>query len=413
MIHLVRYFLLSNLLIALTVLLTPSTLLAQGRWEVRSSDGFRARHSFSANAIGKLIYVIGGRDTSGGAGSELEVYDVDINRWSSPTVSGPEFKRASHRTALVGSQIYCFGGLDEHGDLDSSVWLFDVPSRSWSKLATSGQWSPRFDFASQIVENKIYVIGGIANFSAPTGMDVFDITTRQWSQPTTTGAYVNASANTSAVVDGKIYVMGGFTEAGNELDLRKFDPETNEWTIVTTKGGLMGPARYPTCEVLNGKIYMMAGASTPDNLVKEVKIFDPATLRVRVAISAGSYTGRIDPRSVTVGETFYLIGGYDPDIIKISTLDLFFATVSDVESEDASAQISIWPNPFQSNVVISGIPENTLSVGVYDMLGRHVLEIHNPQGGRCSMDLHHLAPSTYVVKVSTPTSAYTEVIVRN
>ena len=91
----------------------------------------------------------------------------------------------------------------------------------------------------------------------------------------------------AAVVSNMIYVMGGANNYGFHLSqgamatLEIYNPQTDKWS----KGPDMPTPRYSfTAGVVNGKIYVVGGASERDRRgklitvsVKTVEVFDPAT----------------------------------------------------------------------------------------------------------------------------------------
>ena len=64
---------------------------------------------------------------------------------------------------------------------------------------------------------------------------------------------------------------------------------------------------------------------------------------------------------------------------------------------DLSSQISIYPNPAQAEVIISGIDENAIEeVSIYNTTGQRVL---HQMGSDRRVDVSKLQQGLYVVKV--------------
>lgn len=176
-------------------------------------------------------------------------------------------------------------------DLKDTTYGYDAngnPRGRWFESPTKmkdlyGNTKSRGDAASAVVNNKIYVIGGSALGDPPDDarsreIDEYDPVTETW---TTKASMPGAKCTaTAGAVNGKIYVFGGvdstydFSSAANSV--YAYDPATNSWdtniTPAPTKRAFLSIS--PT--VVNNKIYIMGGKSTPDDWSSEVEEFDPA-----------------------------------------------------------------------------------------------------------------------------------------
>lgn len=94
----------------------------------------------------------------------------------------------------------------------------------------------------------------------------------------------------------------------------------------------------------------------------------------------------------------------------------FFSNVYTVNSVGMEAltnqpEISIYPNPTNNVLVLSGITESSNLI-ITDLLGNKVLE-ENAVSGIVEIDLSHLPAGTYVIQLTTETSYIVEKITKN
>jgi N-acetylneuraminic acid mutarotase len=78
-------------------------------------------------------------------------------------------------------------------------------------------------------------------------------------------------------LDGKMYIVGGATDGGTAVnDMYVYDPTTDSWDA--TKAGIDGARFAHSAEAVNGKIYVMGGvpAMSADAL-NDIQVYDPLT----------------------------------------------------------------------------------------------------------------------------------------
>jgi len=162
--------------------------------------------------------------------------------------------------------------------------------------------------------------------------------------------------NTSAAVNGKIYVIGGASsQPGSALlpTVEEYDPVTNTWT---TKAD-MPTARFglSTC-VVNGKIYAIGG----DGGRSAVEEYDPST--DAWTRKADMPTGRDYLATVAVDGKIYAIGG-------TLSYSLGFSTVEEYEP-----RTDTWTRKADMPMRLWGLCANVVRGKIYTVGGRPGLQ---------------------------------------
>lgn len=176
-----------------------------------------ARAAAAAALQGNAIYVIGGRDGTGGpcTGTPLDAverYDIDTDTWSAETpLPSP---RSDAAAVAHGGKIYVFGGCNSDGFLDE-VLVYNPVKDTWSSLAPMP--TARASLMAGIIGNNVYAIGGLAGAPPLDVNEVFNISRNFWS---TAEPIPTARGESGAVSHGgRIYVVGGGQPAfGNPTD---------------------------------------------------------------------------------------------------------------------------------------------------------------------------------------------------
>ena len=113
-----------------------------GQWR-SLPDAPRARDHFHAAKIGNKIYAAGGRRSSYSTGqtfeltvAEVDVFDLDTNRWSTlPSSGNLPTPRAGAATVVVGGRLIVIGGESAQPLAHADVESFDPTSGQWTPLA--------------------------------------------------------------------------------------------------------------------------------------------------------------------------------------------------------------------------------------------------------------------------------------
>ena len=308
------------------------------------------RYAHTADVVNSKIYVIGG-NKQGTPLKEVEVFDISSNTWTPLSYSGTFHERFYHCASIVNDRIYLIGGEAYSNDTVSEVDVFDPASTSWSTLAATGSYTPRSEFSANIIDGKIYIIGGrTSNLELVESIEALDIASTTWIKLETSGPFISRYRHTAEVVDGKIYVIGGSTDTVNV-----FDPATNTWSIVET---------------------------------------------------TGKFTKRTSLASAVVDGKIYAIGGHAPGAGELNTNEVFTPTKSDVDiSEVNLSAISIFPNPSSDLVRITGLPDDTQTLRITDILGNPVLDVLNLQHTDVIVNVSKLSAGIYYIRIVSPGKA--------
>lgn len=129
------------------------------KWKVLHVSLATARHGCTAVAVGRYIYIIGGKNAAGDSLDSVQVFDTATYK----IFSGPflNTKRYGAASAIVGRTLYIVGGQGQDGKALDSIESLDLNGEKmpWKtcpvKLST-----PRVFPAVSIISHCIVVIGG-------------------------------------------------------------------------------------------------------------------------------------------------------------------------------------------------------------------------------------------------------------
>ncbi len=123
-------------------------------WQELSSKP-TAVSEVNAGVLGGLIYVPGGRLSSGAPTSLMEQYDPKTDTWSTDT-SLP-IALCAYSLAVFEGKMYIFGGWDGE-KITSQAFVFDPGKDTWTSIESMP--TARETAGAVVVGRKIYVIGG-------------------------------------------------------------------------------------------------------------------------------------------------------------------------------------------------------------------------------------------------------------
>lgn len=223
-------------------------------------------------------------------------YDLAADKWTQKK-QVPFF--ADHMTAAAASngKIYVFGGSGAmtqeaaSGTLDTA-WEYDPAADTWKSIAKLT--SKRTAAAAAEVGGKIYLIGGSTDVAGPTGANInaglvvgtnesYDPATNRWETHKAMPTPRNHPA--IGVVGGKIYLIGGritanniggFT-ASNVDSVEEYSPATDSWRAMNR---MPTPRSGQGWTTYNGRIYVAGGEGRDyhmEAVYRDVEAFDPAT----------------------------------------------------------------------------------------------------------------------------------------
>ncbi len=86
------------------------------------------------------------------------------------------------------------------------------------------------------------------------------------------------------------------------------------------------------------------------------------------------------------------------------------STLSVQKNDDQNA-LNIWPNPTTGIITVVGIPMDA-HIGIFDVLGKSVIELKNPSSKELTIDISKFVPGTYYIRFFSPSSVVTKMVVR-
>jgi len=177
-------------------------------WTEVASSTYPHGGTPAAAVIGGRIYVAGGGG-AGMAGTELEVYDPAVNRWS--TLAPMTCARNHTAGGAIDGKLYVAGGRPGN---QNCLEVYDPAAGTWTRKASMP--TGRSGVAGAGVADCFYVFGGEGNASDPNGIfqevEAYDPLTDSWTQlpPMQTGRH----GIYAAVIGNVIYLPGGATRQG-------------------------------------------------------------------------------------------------------------------------------------------------------------------------------------------------------
>lgn len=234
-------------------------------WSTGASAPLPERSEGTAVTKAGAVYAIGGRGPDGVL-ADIDRYRPASNTWVSlPDMPTP---RAGLAAAAVGRAIYVIGGRDSGGGPCSqapggqlaTVERFDIPTRTWTTVARLP--SARSDLGAIAHGGKIYVFGGCRvkrDFSITflDDVDVYNPRTNRWSTAPADLPTARAAMYGVGRKGGQIYVIGGWS-GGGPLGTNEF------YRVAADAWGTAAPMLTARAEMGvasgGGRIYTVGGA---------------------------------------------------------------------------------------------------------------------------------------------------------
>src|SRR5712692_8326405 len=224
----------------------------------------RAGAASGETTHGGFLYVIGGENSTGVL-SDLQRYDPGLDAWITLTPTPTATARAGAAAAVIDDSIFVIGGRQSTGGPCSggpyltTVEKYDIDTDTWSPVAPL--LNGRSDLAAVAHGGKIFVFGGCTGTtSAPsfTGeVDMYDPQTNTWT-PLQSMTIGRASLVAGHSGD-KVYAIGGTTDGVLLSNLNEvYDIPSNTWSTNTT----MTAARQEAgVNSHGGRIYLVGGST--------------------------------------------------------------------------------------------------------------------------------------------------------
>jgi N-acetylneuraminic acid mutarotase len=224
----------------------------------------RAEAASGDTTHGGFLYVIGGGN-SGVALPDLVRYDPVLDAWT--TLTPMNTARAGATAAVIDDAIFVIGGRQSTGGPCSggpylnTVEKYDIDTDTWSPVAPL--LNGRSDLAAVAHGGKIFVFGGCTGTaSAPSvsnEVDIYDPQTDTW----TTGSTPMLTGRASLVAGhsgNQVFAIGGTTDGVSTLNVNEvYDIPSNTWS---TNAATMTTARQEAgVNSHGGRIYVVGGST--------------------------------------------------------------------------------------------------------------------------------------------------------
>lgn len=258
------------------------------------------RQGLAAVSYENYIYAIGGETTTE-VSNQVEKYNPQENHWSDLSLKPTAV--ADVNAAVIGGMIYVPGGRLSSGMPTDITEIYDPETDQWSTGKPLPEALSAYSLA--VYEGKMYIFGGWNGKLATDTVYIFDPHDDTWSTASpmlTARAYSGA-----AVIGGKIYIIGGWDGKQALTECEVFRPdlidEKREWTTAPS----LPYGRYGMGVAnLADMVFVIGGTN---------RVEDPATIVLLSGSNEWSrldspiQIGWSDLTSVVVGSRLYAIGG--------------------------------------------------------------------------------------------------------
>lgn len=283
-----------------------------------------SRTGHTSVVLGKQLYVIGGRNTSGALASvEQASINLDNTLGSFTLSSSLASARSDHASAIIGNSFYVVGGNGggdlkslERASIDSSggVGAFAVDSAATMVAGRQGH-------TSTVIGNYLYVVGGVGDGSTYlTSIERATIHPDGSVGPFAAipGVALNIGrfGHTSAILGNYLYVIGGVGGGYflKSIERAAINPDGSLGPFGTVLGvNLVTPRLGHTSAVLGSYLYIFAGetdvGSIFQNSVERATIYADGSLAPFSTVSVTLVTPRYNHSSAVIGSSLYVIGG--------------------------------------------------------------------------------------------------------
>ncbi len=279
-----------------------------GAWRARASMITARRNVATAVTDTGKIFVMGGLADSTTnnprASTANEEYDPATDTWT--TRAPMPVGRCRHGAVFSGGKIYVVGGAGSDPAIGmppdpATMDVYDPATDTW-RIGPSPA-TPRRDLGALLFAGKIWALSGVSDtggFPGYSKADIFDPLAGTWTFGAVDCPVVGESSATSAAVGNTLYVVDTYN-GGTLL------AASSTATSFTTLGQTYPVGRDSGAVALNGRVYLMGGASAQTSpyggTVTDVQSFDGASpgalfshaplLEGREAFGVATWQGKI------------------------------------------------------------------------------------------------------------------------
>lgn len=244
---------------------------ASGKWTVLPElSQARVGHTASLLHAGKLLVVGGYAVASGVLPAQIEMLDLELGRWSTPSSLPSISGRHGHTaTVLRNGNVLIAGGQGANGAAIAESYVYVPGTNTWESAGP--MLVPRAGHtASLLPSGRVLITSGLDTGKKPVAKaEVFDPTRKYWAERawTSAGSMKNALPGAAAVVllDGTVLVTGvGSAGASAEI----YDPASLRWSNAFVPS--VGRAGHTLSLLSSGDVLVVGGAPVGGYSVERV-----------------------------------------------------------------------------------------------------------------------------------------------
>ena len=239
----------------ISILPTPAP-----RWDILA-DMPTAREGLAAAAYENRIYTIGGKSSEGITGI-VERFDPEENTWEERVPKPTPVTDIS--AAVIGGLIYVPGGRLSSGSVSDDLSIYNPRTNHWSQAAKLPVALSAY--ALTTFEGKLYLFGGWDGQQYVATTYLYDPDLNEWSKGTPMRE-VRGFAG-AAVSGGKIYIIGGYDGTQPLSATEIYLPEQedrNSGSVWETGVPLPGPRYAMGVTSIADIIHVIGGKGTGDS----------------------------------------------------------------------------------------------------------------------------------------------------
>jgi aqualysin 1 len=291
---------------------TPNRLLyegflnaALGTWANRAALP-SARHQPVAAAVGGILYVFGGLNTTGTAQRTVYAYTPSTNTWATKAQL-PAARYGGGGAVAINDKIYVPGGFDATGKPTRTLYVYTPATNTWTTKVQMPAASSCGGSAA--LSGKLYVFSGCTLLSSGTQTSAallhrYDPGTNAWA--TLRAAPETHFAPVVAAINGRLYVAGGNGSANTQTGrLDMYTPATNTWSTLSP---MPTPRVSAAGGVVGGLLYTVGGRSGTVYL-GTFEAYNPSTGMWAARAAMPAARAGLGASLISVEGRYYVVGG--------------------------------------------------------------------------------------------------------
>ncbi|GAQ88248.1 kelch repeat superfamily protein [Klebsormidium nitens] len=303
------------------------TLSAEWKELTQPQGAPLARSSHAVAVIGSKAYVFGGEHKPRvPIDNSLHVFDLNQQAWYVEIAKGTAPPaRLGVTLVAVGKTLFIFGGRNGDKNELSNLYAFNTAAGEWRDLTDLPGAPAGRSYHAAVADEKrksFFVFGGCAADGRRNDLYEFDTRAEAWTSYPTSAELLPRGGPGLAVVREKVYVLFGFS--GKEQgDIHAFDLKSQTWQQLETSGETPTPRSVLGVTSFNDRyIVAFGGESDPSDkghegagaFSDEVFILDTTSLRwsrpeLRTEVGAKPPCARGWFAFAPIGRSMFIYGG--------------------------------------------------------------------------------------------------------